>query len=184
MEIYAVIHQSETFLYKYDNFSKFGFFYKRNVKELADEYIKILSQRLAKFECGKLTRCDDIGIEGVVLYVYRQDNKSNTYIVCSHNVNRLIILNVLTRFFGLFDNNQRNNLLQEFNEHPEKFIDKIEQINEQLAQTKEILIDNIDKILDRGEHIDVLLQKSETLSMDSKEFAIRAKKLNSCCVLL
>lgn len=62
--------------------------------------------------------------------------------------------------------------------------DKIEKVNTQLKEVKEIMIENIEKILDRGEKLEDLLTKSQKLSETSKQFYKKAKKLNSCCVML
>lgn len=62
--------------------------------------------------------------------------------------------------------------------------DKVEQIQHDMDETKEILCASIDKIMERGVKLDDLLEKSQTLSESSKSFAIKSKKLNSCCNIL
>ena len=62
--------------------------------------------------------------------------------------------------------------------------DKVEQIQHDMDETKEILCASIDKIMERGVKLDDLLEKSQTLSESSKSFAIKSKKLNSCCNVL
>ena len=63
-------------------------------------------------------------------------------------------------------------------------VDKITQINNDLEETKQVLITSIEKMLERGEKIEDLVEKSEYLSNSSKTFAIKAKKLNRCCIIL
>lgn len=61
---------------------------------------------------------------------------------------------------------------------------KIEKVNSQMKDIKEIMIENIEKILDRGEKLENLVERSKKLSDTSKDFYHKSKKLNSCCVML
>ncbi len=72
--------------------------------------------------------------------------------------------------------------LKDFQE-PAK-VDKIMKLNVQLAETKEVLHKTIDKVLERGEKLDDLVEKSNTLSQQSKLFYKQAKKTNSCCAVM
>jgi len=62
--------------------------------------------------------------------------------------------------------------------------DAMTKLQNELDETKIILHDNIEKILDRGEKLDDLVAKSEGLSFQSKAFYKQASKTNSCCVIL
>jgi len=63
-------------------------------------------------------------------------------------------------------------------------VDKIMKLNVQLAETKEMLHKTIDKVLERGEKLDDLVEKSSALSQQSKLFYKQAKKTNSCCSVM
>lgn len=63
-------------------------------------------------------------------------------------------------------------------------IDKISKIQGDLDETKEILLKSIDQLLERGEKIEDLLDRSKDLSDQSKTLMIRARKLNSCCIII
>lgn len=54
----------------------------------------------------------------------------------------------------------------------------------QLNDTKIKLYKSVDLLLERGEKIEDLAQKSQDLSARSKQFAHKAKKLNRCCVIM
>lgn len=54
-------------------------------------------------------------------------------------------------------------------------------ITQQLDATLVIMHENVDKILQRGEDINALVQKSERLSQTSKTFYQVARKHNRCC---
>jgi len=59
--------------------------------------------------------------------------------------------------------------------------DKINKIQRDLDEIKDIMYKNIDELLKRGETLDALLDKSGDVSALSKQFYHKAKKQNSCC---
>lgn len=62
--------------------------------------------------------------------------------------------------------------------------DSIMKIQKELDETKIVLHKTIESVLERGEKIDSLVEKSDGLSAQSKMFYKQAKKQNSCCVLM
>jgi len=62
--------------------------------------------------------------------------------------------------------------------------DSLTKLQSELDETKIIMHDNIEKVLDRGEKLDDLVAKSEGLSYQSKAFYTTARKTNSCCIIL
>ena len=72
--------------------------------------------------------------------------------------------------------------LREYQE-PAK-VDKILKLDRQLTETKDILYKTIDAVLQRGEKLDDLVDKSAALSQQSKLFYKQAKKTNSCCSVM
>ncbi|KAI9754109.1 MAG: palmitoyltransferase [Lichina confinis] len=62
--------------------------------------------------------------------------------------------------------------------------DSIMKIQRELDDTKIVLHKTIESVLERGEKIDSLVQKSDGLSAQSKMFYTQAKKQNSCCVVM
>jgi synaptobrevin family protein YKT6 len=59
--------------------------------------------------------------------------------------------------------------------------DALTKIQGDLDETKIILRNTIEAVLERGEKLDDLVTKSEDLSIQSKAFYKTAKKTNSCC---
>lgn len=51
-------------------------------------------------------------------------------------------------------------------------------------ESNALLYNTIDAVLARGEKLDDLIDKSDTLSMQSKKFYKTAKKHNQCCVVM
>ncbi|GAU92183.1 hypothetical protein RvY_04296 [Ramazzottius varieornatus] len=62
-----------------------------------------------------------------------------------------------------------------------KEADALTKIQSDLDDTKVILHNTIEAVLQRGEKLDDLVAKSEELSMSSKAFYTTARKTNQCC---
>ncbi len=61
---------------------------------------------------------------------------------------------------------------------------KLEKVKEDIEEIKEVMINNIELILQRGVKLDELIQKSNDLSENSKRFLKASKKVNSCCAVM
>ncbi|QRV93582.1 Synaptobrevin [Ceratobasidium sp. AG-Ba] len=64
-----------------------------------------------------------------------------------------------------------------------KQADAIMKVQQELDETKIILHKTIETVLERGEKLDDLVDRSNALSNQSKMFYKTAKKQNSCCVI-
>ncbi|XP_014216569.1 synaptobrevin homolog YKT6 [Copidosoma floridanum] len=64
-----------------------------------------------------------------------------------------------------------------------KEADSLTKMQDDLDETKIILHNTLEAVLQRGEKLDDLVQKSEGLSIQSKAFYKTARKTNSCCSL-
>lgn len=62
--------------------------------------------------------------------------------------------------------------------------DSIMRVQQELDETKIVLHKTIESVLQRGERLDNLVDKSESLSASSRMFYKQAKKTNSCCVIM
>ncbi len=62
--------------------------------------------------------------------------------------------------------------------------DKSLAIQNQLNETKRIMVQNIDTLLARGEQVEDLIDASVDLSQSAKMFAKQARKTNRCCVAM
>ncbi|KAF8590673.1 snare-like protein [Ramaria rubella] len=61
--------------------------------------------------------------------------------------------------------------------------DTIMRVQQELDETKIVLHKTIESVLERGEKLDNLVDRSNALSAQSKMFYKTAKKQNSCCVI-
>jgi synaptobrevin family protein YKT6 len=57
-------------------------------------------------------------------------------------------------------------------------------VQRELDETKIVLHKTMDSLLARGEKLDDLVEKSESLSMSSKMFYKQAAKTNACCTYM
>lgn len=62
--------------------------------------------------------------------------------------------------------------------------DSIMKVQHELDETKFVLYKTIESVLQRGEKLDNLIDKSEALTASSKMFYKQAKKTNSCCSIV
>lgn len=62
--------------------------------------------------------------------------------------------------------------------------DALMRVQQEIDETKIVLHKTIDSLLKRGESLDSLVDKSESLSASSKMFYTHAKKTNSCCIIM
>lgn len=62
--------------------------------------------------------------------------------------------------------------------------DSMLKCQEGLEETKIKLYKSVDLLLERGEKIETMAQKSQDLSARSKMFAHKARKMNRCCILM
>lgn len=61
--------------------------------------------------------------------------------------------------------------------------DKITAIKKDLEETTEIVKKTVDQLLERGERLEDLIDRSDDLSMQTQMFAKKAEDMNSCCTL-
>ena len=120
-------------------------------------------------------------------------------IICDKEYERRVAFSLLQKSMTMYENTQSNwdwptydkdielnTINPEFKsliikyQNPEEH-DSILKVMKGLQDTKVILYESIDKMLERGEKIDVLVDKSKDLSHQSKQFYIKSKKLNSWC---
>ncbi|KAK9830099.1 hypothetical protein WJX72_009776 [[Myrmecia] bisecta] len=62
--------------------------------------------------------------------------------------------------------------------------DKLTKIQQDLDETKVVLHKTIESVLNRGEKLETLVDKSSDLSMASQLFYKQARKTNSCCKMM
>lgn len=186
-------HQSKAVsLCAASDLTSFSFFQRNSTQEFMVFTSQILVER-----CQPATRTS-VKEQSYMCHVYVRNDKLAATLISDHDYPHRVAHTVLS------------NLLQEFsttvpphawsgepNSVPypgiEKYLidyqdprkaDSISKIQDELDETKIILYNTLQSVLQRGEKLDDLVVKSEALSEQSKTFYKTARKTNSCCVIL
>jgi len=173
--------------------SSFGYFQRGSVKEVALFVSREVIERSQKGErqtiqhkeymCHAMITPQDIGCAIITDSDY------------PHRVAFSLVNKAVEEFTKAYGTNvsQFNNdadlkldtlepLLLKFQE-PDK-ADQVTKIQKDLDETKGVLVKSIDQLLQRGERLEVLAERSQDLSFQSKAFLKQSEKLNSCCILI
>ncbi|KAG5491087.1 hypothetical protein JIQ42_00978 [Leishmania sp. Namibia] len=176
--------------------SSFGFFQRSSARE----FIVFLSRTVAKrVALGAKTQITE---KGNVVYAYATLDGLVAIAVSDIEYNARVAFTLLTELVPQFQQTFRGKYesvggkADEFLHWPlltetlEKYqkpeeVDRILRIKRDIEDTKVIMYNAIDQIIERGQKIDDLVAQSEDLGMASKTFYTQAKQTNSgCCVLM
>lgn len=168
----------------------FGYFQRKSVQEFMGFVTKTIVERTAtaarqsvkekEYMCHVYVRADNLA--GVLI-------SDDEY---PHRVAHTLLTKTLDEFSAKVPShswpklnetqvtfNELNAMLAKY-QNP-KEADAMTRIQQDLDDTKIILHNTIEAVLERGEKLDDLVAKSEGLSMQSKAFYKTAKKTNACC---
>lgn len=174
--------------------SSFGFFQRSSAQEFMIFVSRTVAKRTQPFSKVQLQQ------EPHVIFAQASGDGLVAVAVCDNEYNARVAFTMLGQVLQDFQQTFRGkyqrpvgdnfiqwpelqNTLTKY-QNPEE-ADKILKIKKEIEETKVIMYDAIDKILERGEKIDNLVQKSDDLGMASKSFYTQAKKTNSgCCSVM
>ncbi|XP_023935526.1 synaptobrevin homolog YKT6 [Bicyclus anynana] len=172
------------------NLQSFSFFQKGSVQEFMTFVSKTIVERTQPASRQSVKEGE------YMLQVYvRADNLAGVLISDHEYPNRVahtLITKVLDEFSAKVPASNwatANETSVEFPVLPEYLVkfqnpreaDALTKIQDDLDETKIILHNTIKAVLDRGEHLDELVAKTDSLSTSSKAFYKTARKTNSCC---
>lgn len=171
--------------------SSFGYFQRSS----ADEFMVFLARTIAKrVPAGRSMVKQDQNIA----YAHCHPDGFCVIAVCDDKYNDRVAFSMLNQvandfvggYRGRWEDAPRDNCLQwpELDQTLAKYqkpeeADKILKIKKEIEETKAVMYDAIDQLLERGEKIDNLVAKSDDLGAASKTFYKSAKQTNSCCVI-
>lgn len=171
-------------LYKNFNLSDFYFYTHFKIKaaiiEIADQIIKNLDSK-------KFYQITEI-VNEITFQIYIYTFNNNIYIYLTDEE---YPIDVIFECVGELDNIYKEEQVQiqqvgsiwlKYQDPTQ--ISKILKVKKELTETKKVLLESIDKVLERGEKIEDLIAKTEQLETSSRTFKIKATKLNSCCTIL
>ena len=161
----------------------------------ASEFLLFLSRTFAsRTEKGKIEGCREKDYIG---WIYHKSSGLAGVVICDEEYERRVALGLIHRSMEIYESTASNwdwstydkdnkTSIKEINDLLIKYQtphneDSISKITKDLEETKTVLHESIDKMLERGEKIDRIVEKSQDLSRQSKLFYKRSKKLNSWC---
>lgn len=169
--------------------SDFGWFQRGSVEEMLVFVSRTLTQRVSGLQV--------VEHEGYHVHCVVQGDGLAGVAVCDKEYPSRVAFSAVQQLLGSFGEEVRGwRAITEDNkvdypgtattlkkwQKPEE-VDKIMKIQTDLEETKEVLHQTIDAVLERGTKLEELVDKSDDLSAQSKMFYKQAKKTNSCCVI-
>lgn len=173
--------------------SSFGYFQRSSIKEFMDFTCKIIVERTMKSSRASVKE------QEYMCHVYvRSDNLAGV-VISDHEYQQRVSHTLINKVLEEFTTKISKSLwstakpgdvkFDTLAEYLEKYqdpkqADAMTKIQSDLDETKIILHNTIEAVLDRHEKLEDLVEKSEGLSYQSKAFYKTARKTNSCCVIL
>eukprot|EP01102_Stenamoeba_stenopodia_P001119 TRINITY_DN1097_c0_g1_i1.p1 TRINITY_DN1097_c0_g1~~TRINITY_DN1097_c0_g1_i1.p1 ORF type:complete len:202 (+),score=50.28 TRINITY_DN1097_c0_g1_i1:185-790(+) len=194
--IFFLYHEGKqpTILASAYELSSFGFFQRSSVREVATFASREIIGKLAPGE-----RCS-VDSHGYKLHAYVRPDRLSCAITSDESYQARVAFTFMYQAYDEFmklhpietwQNASTDldlsvpklaELLTKFQDPAEA--DKIAKIQNDLDKTKDIIINSMQQLMDRGERLEVLAQRSEDLSFQSKVFLERSQDMNKCCVIL
>ena len=195
MKLYALLKYKKLELSNssYD-LSDFNLLYRQTIKKIIEALtIEVIKDTYQSIEnngnIGNVIAINetikDIKVK-ITLYQPFANINPNTYthvILSESECSERLLYNLVKNIHNDSINMNDQTLIEKFNKNPEEF-DKILKIQKEIDETKLIMYDSIEKILQRGEKIENLLDRTANLSVESKFFLKNSQKMNKCCILI
>lgn len=196
MKLYALTvvrkdAKSRTLVAAYD-LQSFGYFQRSSVKEFMQFTSQILVERTRVNERASVKE------QEYVCHVFVRSDLLGGVIVSDSEYPQRVVFTLLNKV--LEDFSQRfspsvwktaepntiswpecEKYLEEY-QNPRQ-ADAMTKVQAELDETKIVLHNTIETVLQRGERLDDLVEKSEGLTLQSKAFYKTARKTNSCCCI-
>lgn len=172
--------------------STFGFFQRGTVKEMITFFAKLITK---KTEPGQRQSVQN---QEYYVHVYMRVDGMCACATCDAEYPARVAFSLLMKMMDEFEaahpkwrTETRNEALvyPKLEEQVIKYqdptqADQIMKIQKNLDETKAVLHQSIEGVLQRGEKLEDLVEKSGELSSQSKLFYKQAKRANSCCVVI
>ncbi|KAF8944705.1 palmitoyltransferase [Haplosporangium gracile] len=170
--------------------TSFGFFQRSSI----GEFMTFMSQTIAeKTQPGQRQSIEESNYVG---HVYARAEGVAAVVITDKEYPPRVAFSLLNKILDEFTTRFPNNQLwtPEQCSYPElqqyivtyqdpKQGDTIMKVQRELDETKIILHKTIESVLERGEKMESLVERSDVLSSQSKMFYKTAKKQNACCVI-
>lgn len=156
--------------------SEWSIFIRKNIKE----YIRFTSHEI----CSRIDKT-------LIIQTYKYDYENKVvYFYCYIHHTKIIILITDNPYKPILKYLKNLSKSTNIKEECKKILteysktEPIEKVVLDLNGLEEILVEDIEKLLERGENINDLIERTDKLSQTSKDFMKKSKQLNRCCVLI
>lgn len=178
MKLYSLLvyDQNKQLIYSKHDLTDIPFMYRFMARGTIEN---IAAESLQYIEQNNLYKINEI-IEDKKIVIYGHCYDTIVIVITDPDYPSYLVRQLLMNFK---DNNVKlDELWLKYSDG--KSADKIQQIKTELDETKVILLNSIDELLERGEKISTLVDKTNELNQYSFTFAKRARKMNRCCTIV
>ena len=180
MKLYAVLifDEDHNLIYTNYNLDDFYFFVRNKIEDT----VKLVSTELIKYVKLNSNYKINETIENNKFVIYGITTNKFYIAITNEEYPQRVAFTLLDKLKNSkFNKSEFDNLFNSYKDANE--IDTILKLKNELNETKLILLDSIDKVIDRGENMDELLKKAEGLNETSTLLRRKTKDMNSCCII-
>lgn len=178
MPVYAILKQdviSKSIVIEQYNLENFSIFKRSSIKDFIKAMIKEISANLPKDSQlreirEKLTEKEQFKI------IFQMRGNFRVFIITDMDYNSKVAYRLLEK---CFESTEYAALIKSYKQWEDK--DQFKKIEDELDKCNVIVMEGLAQIMQRGETLSDLVEKSENLSMQTKLLFKHAKKKNSCC---
>ncbi|CAG8451954.1 8797_t:CDS:2 [Ambispora leptoticha] len=179
----ATATQDTTRLAAEFDLSSFGFFQRGSVQEFMNFFSKTVAQRT------QLGQRQSVSEKDYVFYAHSRVEGVTGIIIADKEYPQRVAFSLINKFLDEFlikypkdtwkaDQNPFPELKTYLTKYQDpKQGDQIMKVQEQLDETKQVMHNTIESLLQRGERLDDLINRSQDISFQSKAFYKQAKKI-------
>ncbi|KAI0338310.1 snare protein YKT6 [Trametopsis cervina] len=191
--VLAPPHQSSTILIQASDMSSFSFYQRGSVGEFLTFFSKTIAERTPQGQRQSVQE------NNYTAHVYNRGGAEQlaAVIITDHEYPVRPAFSLLTKMLDDFTakipqsafSNPSTISFPDINNYLAKYqdprqADAIMRVQQELDETKIVLHKTIESVLERGEKLNDLVDRSNALSAQSKMFYKTAKKQNSCCIVM
>lgn len=178
MKLYSLLiyDQRNQLVYSKHDLTDIPFLYrfmaKNTIENLATESLSCIEKN------NMYVISETIDDKKIVIYGYCYE--TNIIVITDPEYPIYLVRQLITNFKS--NNVKLDDLWRKYSDG--RNADKIQQIRTELDETRVIILKSIDDLLERGEKISTLVEKTEALNQGAITFKTRAKQMNRCCTIL
>lgn len=178
MPVYAILKQevaSRNVPNEQFSLEKFGIFKRGTIKDFIKGVVREISINLPKDTQLREVR-EKLSEKEHFKIIFQMRDKFRVFLITDIDYNSKVAYKLLDKCFS---STNYEDLIKEYKQWEDK--DQYKKIEDELERCNVIVMEGLSEILQRGETLNDLVERSEHLSMQTKILFKTAKKKNSCC---